>query len=59
MVYVLGISVFFLTNFVTFSRKIFGIFFHNINVTNFSNIGGENAKLSIAQNWGKKKLWDS
>jgi hypothetical protein len=45
---------------VTFSRKIFGIFFHNINVSNFSNIEGENAKLSIAQNWGgKKKLWDS
>ncbi len=51
---------FFPTNFVTFSRKIFGIFFHNINVTNFSNIEGGNAKLSIAQNCGgEKKLWDS
>jgi hypothetical protein len=39
---------------VTFSRKIFGIFFHSINVTNFCNIESENAKLSIAQNWGKK-----
>jgi hypothetical protein len=44
---------------VTFSRKIFGIFFHNINVTNFSNIEGEIAKFSRAQNWGKNKLWDS
>lgn len=46
---------FFPRNFVTFSWKIFGIFFHNINVTNFSNIEGGNAKLSIAQNWGGEK----
>jgi uncharacterized protein YhbP (UPF0306 family) len=38
-----------------FKKKNIWIFFHNINVTNFSNIEGENAKLSIAQNWGQKK----
>jgi hypothetical protein len=51
----LGISVFFSNKFCYFFKKNIWNFFHNINVTNFSNSEGENAKLSIAQ----KKLWDS
>jgi len=59
MFYVLGISVFFSNKFCDSFKKNIWNFSHNINVTNFSNIEGETTKFSIAQNWGKNKLWDS